>query len=207
MTAQEIDLHYAKAWALRVTFQGELGWEFYLEPEFTPLVYNVLMEAGEDFRLKNAGIQTLYSLRSEKAYRDYSNDIDSLDTPFEAGLGMFVKLTKPGGFIGRDAVMRQKESGPLKRRFVQFLVRDPQPLLHFNEVILRDGEIVGTISAGAYGHTLGGAVGLGFVECRDGVTAEYISSGNWELQIAGVKYPALASLKPLYDPGNLRPKS
>ena len=207
MTAQEIDLQYAKAWALRVTFQGELGWEFYLEPEFTPLVYEVLMEAGKEFGLKNAGIQTLYSLRSEKAYRDYANDIDSLDTPLEAGLGMFVKLSKPGGFIGREAVLRQKESGILKRRFVQILVKDPQPLLHLNEVILRDGKIVGTINAGAYGHTLGGAVGLGFVEHDDGVTADFIQSGKWEIQIAGVKYPAVASLKPLYDPKNTRVKS
>ena len=178
-----------------------------MEPEFTPLVYDVLMEAGAEFGIKNAGIQTLYSLRSEKAYRDYANDIDSLDTPLEAGLGMFVKLSKPGDFIGREAVMRQKESGILNRRFVQFLVKDPQPLLHFNEVIFRDGEMVGTVNAGAYGHTLGGAVGLGFVEYEDGVTPDFINSGNWEIQIAGVKYPAIASLKPLYDPKNLRPKS
>lgn len=206
MTAQEIDLHYAKVWALRITYQGELGWEFYLPPEFTPAIYNVLIEAGSEFNLKNAGIQTLYSLRSEKAYRDFGNDIDTMDTPLEAGLGRFVNLSKVGGFIGRDAVLRQKDSGPLKRRFVQFLLKDPQPLLHFNEIVFRDGKMVGDISAGAYGHTLEGAVGLGFVACEDGVTDEYIQSGNWEIQIAGVKYPAIASLKPLYDPSGKKIK-
>ncbi len=206
MSAQEIDLHYANTLAIRITYQGELGWELYLPPEFTPLVYDKIIEAGEDLGLKNAGIQTLYSLRSEKAYRDYGYDIDSLDTPLEAGLGAFIKMDKPGGFIGREAVLRQKETGILKRRHVQFLLKDPQPLLHHNEIVFRDGEIVGDISAGAYGHTLGGAVGLGFVSCEDGVTKEYINTGNWEIQVAGVKYPAIASLKPLYDPRNERIK-
>ena len=206
LAAQEIDLHYAKVLTLRITYQGELGWELYLPPEFTPSVYDKIIEAGEDLGLKHAGIQTLYSLRSEKAYRDYGYDIDSLDTPLEAGLGAFVKLNKPGGFIGRDAVLRQKEGGLLKRRHVQFLVKDPKPLLHHNEIVFRNGQIVGDISAGAYGHTLGGAVGLGFVSCQEGVTKDYLSAGNWEIQIAGVKYPAIASLKPLYDPQNKRIK-
>jgi len=170
------------------------------------MVYDKIVEAGEDLGLRNAGIQTLYSLRSEKAYRDYGYDIDSLDTPLEAGLGAFVKINKPGGFIGRDAFMRQKDSGILNRRHVQFLLKDPEPLLHHNEIVLRDGKIVGDISAGAYGHTLGGAVGLGFVSCEDGVTREYIDSGDWEIQIAGIKYPAIASLTPLYDPKNERIK-
>ena len=206
MTAKEIDLHYANVLAIRITYQGELGWEIYLPPEFTPTVYDKIIEAGIDLGLKNAGIQTLYSLRTEKAYRDYGNDINSLDTPLEAGLGSFIKLEKPGGFIGRDAVMRQKENGFLKRRLVQFLLQDSEPLLHYNEIIYRDGLIVGDINAGAYGHTLGGAVGLGYVTSEEGVTNNYINTGNWEIQIAGVKYPAIASLKPLYDPQNTKIK-
>ena len=206
MTAKEIDLHYANVLAIRITYQGELGWELYLPPEFTPTVYDRIIEAGEDLGLKHAGIQTLYSLRTEKAYRDFGYDIDTLDTVLEAGLGAFVKLDKPGGFIGRDAVLKQKESRVLKRRHVQFLVKDPQPLLHHNEIVFRNGERVGDINAGSYGHTLGGAVGLGFVSCEDGVTKEFINSGNWEIKIAGVKYPAIASLKPLYDPKNERIK-
>ncbi len=190
--------------AIRITYQGELGWELYLPPEFTPTVYDKIIEAGEDLGLKHAGIQTLYSLRSEKAYRDFGYDIDTLDTVLEAGLGAFVKLDKPGGFIGRDAVLRQKEGGILKRRHVQFLLRNPKPLLHHNEIVYRDGEIVGEIHAGAYGHTLGGAVGLGYVSCQDGVTKDYLNSGQWEIKIAGVKYPATASLRPLYDPKNER---
>ena len=206
MTGREIDIHYANVLAIRITYQGELGFELYLPPEFTPTVYDKIIEAGADLGLKNAGIQTLYSLRGEKAYRDFNNDINSLDTPLEAGLGFFVKLDKPGGFIGRDAVMRQKEEGILKRRHVQFLLNDPEPMLYYNEVIYRDGIIVGDVSSGSYGHTLGGAVGLGFVSCEEGVTKDYINSGNWEIQIAGIKYPATASLRPMYDPKNERIK-
>ncbi len=207
MSAQEIDLYYAPVWALRITYEGELGWELYLPPEFTPMVYDKLIEAGADLGLKHAGIQTLYSLRGEKAYRDYGHDIDAQDTPLEAGLGMFVKADKPGGFLGREAFLKQKEAGLLKRRFVQFLVKNPQPLLYANEIVFRDGKVVGEISAGSYGHTLGGAVGLGFVACEEGVTRDYIQSGTWEIQIAGIRYPAVASLKPLYDPKNERIKS
>ena len=206
LSAEEIDLHYANVIAMRITFQGELGWELYLPPEFTPLVFDKIVEAGADLGLKHAGIQTLYSLRTEKAYRDFGNDINTLDTPLEAGLGHFVKLDKPGGFIGRDQVLQQKEAGVLKRRYLQFFVEDPEPLLFYNEIVFRDGVIVGDIHAGSYGHTLGGAVGLGFVSCEDGVTKEFINSGKWEIQIAGVKYPAKPSLRPLYDPKNLRIK-
>jgi 4-methylaminobutanoate oxidase (formaldehyde-forming) len=206
MSYQEIDLDYANVLAMRITFQGELGWELYLPPEFTPRVFDKIVEAGADLGMKHAGIMTLYSLRGEKAYRDFGNDIDTLDTPLEAGFGRFVKLDKPGGFIGRDEVLKQKEAGVLKRRYLQFLVEDPEPLLYYNEIIFRDGEIVGDISAGAYGHTLGGAVGLGFVECEDGVTKEYINSGKWEVQIASEMYPVKPSLRPLYDPKNLKIK-
>jgi 4-methylaminobutanoate oxidase (formaldehyde-forming) len=142
----------------------------------------------------------------EKPYRDYGNDIDNMDTPLEAGLGFFVDFDKPGGFIGREALLQQKEEG-LKQRFVQFLLQDPEPLLHGGEPIYRNGACVGYIRAGGYGHTLGGAVGLGFVENEAGVTPDYVKSGSYEIEVASVCYPARASLRPMYDPKNQRVRS
>jgi 4-methylaminobutanoate oxidase (formaldehyde-forming) len=100
MTMQEIDIGYALVKALRVTFVGELGWELYVPTEFTVHVFDQLMEAGADVGLKPAGFQVLNTLRIEKAYRDYGEDMDNTDTPLEAGLGFAVDFDKPGGFIG-----------------------------------------------------------------------------------------------------------
>ena len=144
------------------------------------------------------------SLRIEKAYREYGHDMDNNDTPLEAGLGFAVKFDKPGDFIGRDALLRHKESGPLKYRMVQFLLEDPEPLLYGNEIIYRDGKIVGYLQTGTYGFTLGGAMGMGFVENEDGATPDFINSGSYEIDIAGERHPAKASLRPMYDPKNER---
>jgi len=118
-----------------------------------------------------------------------------------------VKFDKPGGFIGRDALLRHKESGPLKYRMVQFLLEDPEPLLYGNEVIYRDGVIVGYLQTGAYGFTLGGAMGMGFVEHEDGATKDFINSGSYEIDIAGERFTAKASLRPIYDPKGVRIRS
>ena len=207
MTAQEIDLNYALALVMRVTYEGELGFELYVPTEFSTHVYEAVIEAGHDLGLRHAGFQALNSLRIEKAYREYGHDMDNLDTPLEAGLGWAVKFDKPGGFIGRDALLRHKESGPLKYRMVQFLLEDPEPLLYGNEIIYRDGVIVGYLQTGAYGFTLGGAMGMGFVENEDGATADFINSGTYEIDIAGERYPARASLRPMYDPEGIRVRS
>jgi 4-methylaminobutanoate oxidase (formaldehyde-forming) len=123
-----------------------------------------------------------------------------MDTPLEAGLGFAVDIDKPGGFIGREAFLRQKQAGSLKRRLVQFLLEDPEPLLRSSEPIYRNGLLVGDTAAAGYGHTLGGAVGLGFVNHEDGVTADFIRSGDFEIEVQCNRYPAKASLRPLYDP-------
>ena len=206
LTAQNIDLHYTPVLALRVTYQGELGWELYLPPEYAITAYDALTEAGQDLGLRNAGIQALYSLRTEKGYRDYGHDIDNTDTLLEAGLGFTAKPDKPGSFIGRDAYLRQKETGLLKHRIVHFVLDDPQPMLHFNELIFCNGEYAGTIRAGSYGHTLGAAVGIGMMNWQEGITKELIREGDFEIQIAGKRYPARASLRPFYDPTGKRIK-
>jgi len=200
LTMQEIDVGYALVKALRITYVGELGWELYVPTEFTLHVFDSLVEAGADVGLKHAGFQALNTLRLEKAYRDYGYDIDNTDTPLEAGLSFAVDFAKPGGFIGKEALLRQKEEGVLKHRLVQFLLEDPEPLLYGGEPIYRDGERVGYLGSGGYGHTLGGAVGLGYIDSEQGVTAHFVKSGVYELEIAGVRYPAQPSLRPMYDP-------
>jgi 4-methylaminobutanoate oxidase (formaldehyde-forming) len=200
LTMQEIDIGYALVKAIRITYVGELGWELYIPTEFSLHVFDTLVEAGADFGLKHMGLQALNTLRLEKAYRDYGGDIDNTDTPLEVGLGYFVDFDKPGGFIGRDALLRLKESG-YRYRMPQFLLEDPEPLLYYGEIIYRDGKPVGYIMAGGYGHTLGASVGVGPVENEGGiVSVDHIKSGSYEIDIAGVRYPAKASLRPMYDP-------
>jgi heterotetrameric sarcosine oxidase gamma subunit len=207
MSAQEIDISYALVQCLRVTYEGELGFELYVPTEFSAHVYESVVEAGQDLGLKHAGFQALNTLRIEKAYREYGHDMDNTDTPLEAGLGFAVKFDKSGGFIGRDALLRHKESGPLKYRMVQFLLEDPKPLLYGDEVIYCDGKIVGYLQTGGYGFTLGGAMGMGFVHHEVDASIEYINSGAYEIDIAGERYPAGASLRPMYDPQNIRVRS
>ncbi|MBL7161689.1 MAG: FAD-dependent oxidoreductase [Anaerolineales bacterium] len=207
MTAQNIDIGYALVQVMRVTFEGELGFELYVPSEFSAHVYEAVVEAGQDLGLRHAGFQALNSLRIEKAYREYGHDMDNLDTPLEAGLGFAVKFGKPGGFIGRDALLRQKESAILEDRMVLFLLDDPEPLLYGNEIIYRNGEIVGHLQTGSYGFTLGGAMGMGFVHHEGGATNQFINSGTYEIDIAGERYPAKASLRPMYDPKNERVRS
>jgi 4-methylaminobutanoate oxidase (formaldehyde-forming) len=171
-------------------------------------VYERIVAAGEAYDLQHAGLKALASLRMEKAYRDFGHDIDNTDSVLEAGLGFAVALDKPGGFIGRDAVAAKQAEGPLSRRLLQVLVRDPEPLLFHAEPVLRDDVPVGYVRAASYGHTLGGAVGLAMVDTAANgggpLDTAYTESGEWEVDIAGTRYPATASLRPLYDPTNGR---
>jgi heterotetrameric sarcosine oxidase gamma subunit len=207
LTAREIDLDYARVLAMRVTYVGELGWELHVPAELALTVYDALLEAGGDLGYRNVGLGAMGSLRLEKAYRDYGLDIDNTDTPLDVGLGFAVAWDKPGGFVGRDALLAAREIVPPRRRLVQFLLADPEPLLWGGEPILRDGRWAGTIRAAAYGHTLGAAVGLGMIEDEGGITAEAIDRDRFEIEIAGTRYPARASRRPLYDPDRLRIKA
>jgi 4-methylaminobutanoate oxidase (formaldehyde-forming) len=203
--AREIDLGYARVLCLRITYLGELGYELYAPTEQMVHVYDRIVEAGAGVGLAHAGLKALASLRMEKGYRDYGHDLDNTDTVLEAGLGFAVDLQKPGGFVGREAVLAQRAAGPLRRRLVQILVRDPEPLLFHAEVVHRDGRAVGYVRAASYGHTLGGAVGLAMIDGGgEAIDAGWLSRGHWEVDIAGRRYPATASLRPLYDPAGDR---
>jgi heterotetrameric sarcosine oxidase gamma subunit len=206
-TAREIDIGFARALCIRITYVGELGYELYIPSEQATHVYDRLVEAGRHFELRHAGLKALGSLRLEKGYRDYGHDIDNTDNAFEVGLGFAIDLNKPLGFIGREAVLKQKASGPLKRRLAQILVKNPEPMLFHAEIVKRNGKALGYVRAGAYGHTLGGAVGLAMLEAGEPTGATYISEGVWTVDIAGKTYPAEVSLKPLYDPEMKRIKA
>jgi glycine cleavage system aminomethyltransferase T len=206
-TAREIDIGFARALCIRITYLGELGYELYIPTEQAAHVYDRLVEAGRAVDLRHAGLKALASLRMEKAYRDYGHDVDNTDSVLEAGLGFAVDLDKPDGFIGRDAVLAKKADGPLTRRVVQVLLEDPQPLMFHAEVVRRNDRPVGYIRAASYGFTLGGAVGLAMVEADEPVTQAYLDDALWDVEIANARHRAIASLRPLYDPKMERIKS
>jgi 4-methylaminobutanoate oxidase (formaldehyde-forming) len=205
-TARDIDIGFARALCIRITYVGELGYELYIPAEQAAHVYDRLVQAGTAYGLRHAGLKALASLRLEKGYRDYGHDIDNTDNAFETGLGFFVDLNKPS-FIGRDAALRQKAAGPLTRRLAQVLVKDPEPMLFHAEVVRRNGKPIGYVRAGSYGHTLGGAVGLAMIEAGEPISPAYLKDGRWEIEIAGKTYPAEVSLRPFYDPDMKRIRS
>lgn len=203
-TAKEIEIGYASALALRVTYVGELGWELYVPTEFAKDIFDKLLEAGSAHGLKPAGMHALNSLRMEKAYRHWGHDITDEDTPLDAGLGFAVAYDKPGGFIGRDALLRQKEEGALTKRLVQFALENPEPLLYHNEPVWCDGRIVGDLTSGMFGHTIGAALGMGYVRHEEGVSRELLESSVFEIEVAEVRHRARASLRAFYDPKSER---
>jgi glycine cleavage system aminomethyltransferase T/glycine/D-amino acid oxidase-like deaminating enzyme len=209
-TSRLIELGYARVRASRITYVGELGWELYVPTEFMLGVYDELAAAGAGHGLVHAGYHALNSLRIEKAYRHWGHDITDEDTPLEAGLAFAVKFDKAGGFIGRDALLRQKQS-PLRKRLVQFKLKSPEPLLYHNEPIWKGDSIVGFIRSGMYGHSLGAAVGLGYVTsppdaAAPGGAAGTIGADDYDIEVAGIRCAATASLQPLYDAQNERIK-
>jgi 4-methylaminobutanoate oxidase (formaldehyde-forming) len=202
--AAEIDIGFARVLCIRITYLGELGYELYIPAEQAVHVYDRLVDAGRAVGLRHAGLKALGSLRMEKGYRDYGHDIDNTDTVLEAGLGFAVALDKPGGFIGRDAVLAQSERGPLRRRLVQVLLKDPEPLMFHAEVVHRDGRPAGYVRAASYGFTLGGAAGLAMIDAGEPIDQAYLDAGEWTVQIGAASYPAITSLRPLYDPASKR---
>jgi 4-methylaminobutanoate oxidase (formaldehyde-forming) len=166
-------------------------------------VFEVLLAAGRDMNAKLCGLHMMDSCRMEKGFRHFGHDISSEDHILEAGLGFAIKKTDTP-YVGRDAVARKREAG-LDRRLVQFLLSDREPMLYHAEPILRDGVIVGYLSSGAYGHHLGAAMGMGYVPCQ-GETVQELLASSYEIEIAGVRVAAKASLKPFYDPKSERGK-
>ena len=200
-TVQPVELGMSRAYAARVSYVGELGWELYLPVDQARHGFDYLWQKGRDHGLRLAGMHALNSCRMEKKFVHYGHDIADHDTPLQCGMGFVCALDKAVPFIGRDAILEQKESrGFMHKRLVQFLLQDPDAVLYHHEPILRDGEIVGHLTSGDYGHTLGGAVGLGYVEVDDEITQDWLDGGQFAIDVAGDHVAAKASLSALYDP-------
>jgi len=204
--AREIDIGLARVLCVRITYAGELGYELIIPAEQAVHVYDRVVEAGQAWGLRHAGLKALGSLRLEKGYRDYGHDIDNTDDPYSVGLGFAVRLDKPGDFIGKQACLARKADPKFRRRLVHILLQDPEPLLIHSEVVLRNGVPVGEVRAGSYGHTLGASVGLAMV-AGDQVDQAWLDEGEWAVDIAGRVNPARVSLRPLYDPDMERIKA
>ena len=202
-TAQEIELGMGLARAHRVSYVGELGWEIYVPAEMSGHAFETLWEAGQGMGLKLCGMHMMDSCRIEKAFRHFGHDITCEDNVVDAGLSFAVDMKKDD-FIGKAAVAARKESGP-KFRMVQFKLMDAEPLVYHNEPIVRDGEYVGYLSSGNYGHTLGAAIGMGYVPCEGERAADVLAS-SYEIDVCGVKVKAEVNLKPMYDPKSERVK-
>jgi 4-methylaminobutanoate oxidase (formaldehyde-forming) len=202
-TAREIDLGFARALCIRITYLGELGYELYIPAEMAGHTYERIVEAGRRFDLKHVGLKSLASLRMEKGYRDFGHDIDNTDSVLEAGLSFAVAFDKPD-FIGKGAVEAKKAEGPLTKRLIQIKLDDPEPMMFHAEIVSRNGKELGYTRAASYGHTLGAAVGLAMIEADEPITQAFLDDGQWTVNIAGNSYTASASLKPMYDPTNAR---
>ncbi|HZP99511.1 MAG TPA: FAD-dependent oxidoreductase [Reyranella sp.] len=204
-TIREIGVGYATVLASRRTYMGELGWELYVPVEFAVTVFEALHAAGAEFGLRDMGYYAIEGLRIEKAYRAWGRELTPDDNPWQAGLGWPVKLDKPRGFIGREALIEAR-GRPLARRLVSVVLEDKEPLLWGGEAILRDGKPVGDLTSAAYGHTVGASVGMGYVKRADGqgIDADWLASGRFEVDLAGVRLKARLSLRPPYDPTGAR---
>lgn len=202
-TAKDIEIGYAKALALRITYVGELGWELYVPTEFVGPIFDLLNEEGRALGMQLAGYHALDTLRSEKGYRHFGNDVTPDDTPLEAGLGFAVSFKKNVDFIGRAALEKQKEEG-LKRRLAFFRLVDEEPILLHDEPIYRDGEIVGRTTSGAFGYTVGASVAMGYLPAQAQGWQSWLSDGKFEIELAGTRCDAIASPKPFYDPESAR---
>ncbi len=198
-TCRKISVGGAPVLALRVTYVGELGWELHVPTEFAATLYEKLMEAGKPHGIANAGYRAIESLRLEKMYRAWGSDIGPDHSPLMAGLGWAVKLRKTIPFLGREALEEQRAK-PMPRLFAGFTVDDPDVVLLGRETIFRSGKRVGWLSSAGWGYTVQRNIGLGYVRHPDGVDADYVMSGDYELEVATERVPAEPFLKPLYDP-------
>ncbi|MDG2332958.1 MAG: FAD-dependent oxidoreductase [Myxococcota bacterium] len=203
-TSQEIELGYAQVRAMRITYVGELGWEIYIPTEFSLHVFDEIMRAGQALDLRPCGFHAMASCRLEKGYRHWGHDIGPEDSPLEAGLGFAVALAKDADFVGRRALEAQKSKG-LERRMVQFQLEEPELMLYHDEPIYRNGVRMGLTTSGGWGYSVGKAIAMGYAHGEAGsLNAGWVRDGEWEIELAGKRYAASASLRPAYDPASER---
>lgn len=200
MTGKFIQIEDCQVWAQRVTYVGELGWEFYMANADTPRVWEALMRAGTAFEIRPAGYKALDSLRLEKGYRYWSSDITPNENPYEAGLGFCVKLNKvtrashlPSGFIGREALVKSKADG-IKRKLVTMTLEKNMGL-YGGEPVYHDGTLMGRLRSGGYGYTVGKSIGYIYLPI------DLAARGtSLEIELFGERFPAQIDADVLYDP-------
>jgi len=198
-TSQRIYVAGVRLSAVRITYVGELGWELHVPREDAGRLYDAVREAGRPHGLADAGYYAINSLRLEKGYRQWGADITRNDTPLDAGLGFAVAWDTD--FHGRDALLAQRDTGPPRRRLVSLVLDDPEPVLWGGERFFRDGVCVGYTTSAAYGHTLGASVALGYLDLGgEPVSHEIVESGAYEIDVAGERFAARASLDSPLDP-------
>jgi 4-methylaminobutanoate oxidase (formaldehyde-forming) len=200
MTCKPITVGYAPVLAIRITYVGELGWELHMPMESIEYVYDTLWESGKPYGLVNAGYRCIDSLRLEKGYRYWSGDISPEHTPYEAGLNFCVKLDK-GDFIGREALLKQKENGITRR--LCCLTIQAGPMMPIGKEAIREGDqVIGIVTSGGYGHTIKKPVAYGYLP------VEYSRPGTrLQIEVAAKRYEATVEKEPLYDPENVKVKS
>lgn len=191
-----IELGSARVWANRMSYVGELGWELYVPSEFAVSVFDLISAAGVDHGLALCGYHTLNSLRFEKGYRHWGHEVSPDESPIEAGLSFAVAWNKTADFVGRQALEAQRENGVTKR-LVQIAVDDESVLLHHNEPIWRNGEMVGYVTGGMWGHTVGAAVAMGWVDRGERFSKDWLTDGEWHIEVPGKLAPARVQLGPL----------
>jgi glycine cleavage system aminomethyltransferase T/glycine/D-amino acid oxidase-like deaminating enzyme len=203
-TAKEIDAGWAKVWALRVSYVGELGWELFTPTEFADDLYDKVLAAGAELRLRHAGFHAMDALRIERGFRSWGHDVGQLDDPFAGGLGFTVSRAKSVDFLGHEALAALREA-PRTRRLVSIRLGDPHAVLFHAESILRDGARVGHVTSGAWGYTLGGAVGLAWVHADEPVTDGWLAAAPLTVEIEERQIPVVqACVGGLYDPEGAR---
>ncbi|CAL8404088.1 unnamed protein product [Boreogadus saida] len=200
MFCKEMSVGYANGIrVMRMTHTGEPGFMLYIPIEYALHVYNEVMSVGQKYGVRNAGYYALRSLRIEKFFAFWGQDLDSFTTPLECGREFRVKLDSDMDFVGREALLRQRQEG-VARRFVMLVLEEHDTELDlwpwWGEPILRNKEMVGSTTSSAYSYTLERHVCLGFVETPGGLAADFVTRGDYEVDIAGQLYAAKAKLYP-----------
>jgi 4-methylaminobutanoate oxidase (formaldehyde-forming) len=201
---QHFHIGHARVFAQRLSYSGEMGWEIFITPDFAEHVFEVLMQAGEQFGIRLIGGEALNALRLEKGFVHWGHDMAYTEAPHQMGMEFVCKTKKPIPFIGRDAFLERKSEnkGPF---LCSIRLRDPEPLLHHNEPVLRDGKIAGYVTAGAWGQTVGAAVGLCLMSLPEGETTKAaVEKGHFSVLVEGKNIEADVSLTPFYDPQSKR---
>ncbi len=196
-TCRRLTLGAAPVLAIRIGYVGELGWELHMPGEYAAHVYELLEEAGAPFGLRDVGYRAIDSLRLEKNYLYWSSDITPDYTPFEAGLGFRVNLKK-GDFLGREALLRQKETG-IKQSLAVFTLEEPLPL-YGGEALWHEGKIVGVTTSGNFGYTIGKSIAYAYVPAALG------EAQGFSIEAFGEKSRATRHKGALYDPTQIRLK-